>query len=59
MILSAIAARRIAHNNAMTMILITLIPKGCFAFLDFLVVTILQWLMNEKMPGTPDQAMQR
>jgi hypothetical protein len=42
MILSAMAAKRMALHSAITMILITLNPKGGLAFLDFLMVTILQ-----------------
>ena len=56
LILFASAAKRIARASAITMILITRIPKGCFAFFDFLILTILQWLINEKMQYMPDQA---
>jgi len=34
------AAKRMAQNRAITIILITRNPKGCLAFLDFLTVTI-------------------
>jgi len=35
-----------AQNSAITMILITRIAKGCFAFFDFLIVTIFA-MVNE------------
>ena len=38
--LFTIAAKRIALHNTIKMILITLNPKGCLAFLDFLLVAI-------------------
>jgi len=34
------AAKRMAQHSAITIILITRIAKGCFGFLDFLMVTI-------------------
>jgi hypothetical protein len=39
-ILFAIAAKRMAQHNTITMVLITLNPKGRLAFLDFLIVAI-------------------
>jgi hypothetical protein len=38
--LFTIAAKRMAQHSTIIMILITLNAKGCFAFLDFLIIAI-------------------
>ena len=59
MILSAIAAKRTAQHSAITMILTTLSANGCLAFLDFLLITILQWLIDGKCSTCHYMAMQQ
>ena len=47
------------QHSVITMILIILKAKGCFAFLFFLILTIMQWLMNDKCDTCQYMAMQQ